>query len=55
MDRGNKTKRFGEVGKTSKELQLDVWLGNNLKEYIQVGRGAEIKGHVRTLGAWGWM
>lgn len=32
LDRGNKTKGFGEVEKTSRELHLDVLLGNNLKE-----------------------
>lgn len=33
LDRGNKTKGVGKVGKTSRQLQLDVCLGNNLKEY----------------------
>lgn len=40
LDRGNKTKGCGEAGKKSRELQLDVWLGNSLPGG---GRGEQIQ------------
>lgn len=32
LDRENKPKGFGEIGKTSRELECNIWLRNNLKE-----------------------
>lgn len=32
LDRENKPKEFGEIGKTSRELEHDIWLRNNMKE-----------------------
>lgn len=52
VDRGNKTKGFGEVGKTNRELELDVWLGNNLKEYKRA-RELRYKATLGHLGGWG--
>lgn len=45
-------KGFGEAGRTTRESQLDIWLGNNLKEYkwAEKQRYKAMLGH---LGAWG--
>lgn len=50
LDSGSKTKRFGEAGKTSRELQLDVWLGNNVNTSGQGSRDKRPREDIKCLG-----